>query len=81
MQERRVRRVFIVRGLGRRPITLADEQRESLAWTTRRGASGLMPQGRGWLTVSKPLELPEPDTSWMSDPLLREHCTDWLNKK
>ena len=57
------------------------EQKGSFAWTTRRGTSGLMPLGRGWLSVREALELPEPDTSWMSDPLLREHFTDWLNKK
>jgi len=54
------------------------EQRGSFAWTTRRGTSGSMPLGGGWLTVREALELPEPDTSWMSDPLPKNSFTDWL---
>jgi len=54
MRERRVRRVF------------TPEQKFEIAGTTRRGISGLMHLGRDWLTVREALELPEPDTSWMS---------------
>ena len=56
------------------------EEKGSFAWTTRRGTTGLMPLGNGWLTVREALELPEPDTSWMSDPLPRSNFTDWLGK-
>ena len=56
------------------------EERGSFAWTTRRGTTGLMPLGNGWLTVREALELPEPDTSWMSNPLPRGNFTDWLGK-
>jgi len=49
------------------------EERCSFAWTTRRGTSGSMPLGKGWLTVREALELPEPDTSWMSNPLSKNH--------
>jgi len=37
-----------------------------------------MPLGGGWLTVREALELPEPDTSGMSDPLPKNNFTDWL---
>jgi hypothetical protein len=32
----------------------------------------------GWLTVSKALLLPEPDTSWMSNPISRREFTGWI---
>jgi len=56
------------------------EERGSFAWTTRRGTSGFMPLGKGWLTVREAMEIPEPDTSWMSNPLSRNNFTDWLGK-
>ncbi|NIO06801.1 MAG: hypothetical protein GTO40_01985, partial [Deltaproteobacteria bacterium] len=56
------------------------EQRGSFTWMTRRGTTGLMPLGKGWLTVSQALELPEPDTTWMSDPLPRSNFTEWLGR-
>lgn len=57
------------------------EEKGSFAWTTRKGTSGLMPLSRGWLTVREALELPEPDTSWMSNPLPRQNFTGWLDRK
>ena len=33
---------------------------------------------RGWLMVSKALELPLPDTSWMDEPWPRERFTGWM---
>ncbi|HEX9879126.1 MAG TPA: ribonuclease H-like domain-containing protein [Candidatus Binatia bacterium] len=54
------------------------EERRSFQWTTRRGTQGFMPLASGWLTVREALELPEPDTSWMTQPLPRQSFTDWL---
>jgi hypothetical protein len=47
-------------------------------WITRRGAKGRMPLEQGWLPVQRALELPLPDTAWMSDPPAREHFLSWL---
>jgi hypothetical protein len=32
----------------------------------------------GWLTVAQCLEMPEPDTSWMSEPWPRSKFTSWM---
>jgi hypothetical protein len=32
----------------------------------------------GWLTVEEAEQLPEPNTSWMTDPWVREEFTTWL---
>ena len=36
---------------------------------------------RGWLTVREALRLPEPDTSWMSNPIPRRQFTQWLKPR
>lgn len=55
------------------------EERRSFKWTTRRGTTGFIPLSRGWLTVRDALQLPEPDTSWIPDPLPRQYFMQWLN--
>ena len=60
-------------------IAKASEKRRSLGWITRRGTKGSMPLANGWLTVRESLSLPEPDTSWMSDPMSRRDFTAWLS--
>lgn len=57
------------------------ETRRSFEWITREGTIGSMPLNRGWLTVRDALRLPEPDTSWMSDPLGRSDFADWLSRQ
>jgi hypothetical protein len=61
-------------------IAQASEQRGKLQWKTRKGTISQMPLPRGWLTVRDALRLPEPDTSWMSNPLSRTDFTTWLNQ-
>jgi len=56
------------------------EERQNFEWVTRKGTKGHMVLHRGWLTVREALDLPEPDTSWMSNPLPRQNFTDWLAK-
>ena len=53
----------------------------SLRWTTRRGTTGTMPLACGWLTVREALQLPEPDTSWMTAPLSRQEFMEWLSRR
>ena len=60
-------------------IARACEQRGRLGWITRKGTKSSMPLTNGWLTVREALQLPEPDTSWMSTPLSRRDFTAWLN--
>ncbi len=60
-------------------IARACEQRRRLDWITRKGTKSSMPLGKGWLTVQQAMQLPEPDTSWMSEPLTRNNFTGWLS--
>lgn len=64
----------------RQTLALAVEcqRRRRLAWTSKRGKPTWMDLGRGWLTVRECLALPEPDTSWMSDPVTRRSFTSWM---
>jgi hypothetical protein len=59
-------------------IAQACEQRRQFEWITRKGTKSRMPLPKGWLTVREALGLPEPDTSWMSNPLRRRDFTAWL---
>lgn len=54
------------------------EQRRAFAWTTRKGSVSSINLNRGWLTVQDALHLPEPDTSWMNDPIPRQQFAQWL---
>ena len=59
-------------------IAREAERRSELVWVTRRGTKGRMPLEQGWCSVRQALELPLPDTSWMSDPPAREDFLAWL---
>lgn len=54
------------------------ERLRCFRWITRRGRTSQMDLRTGWLAVRSAVELPEPDTSWMSDPLPRHRFTAWL---
>ena len=59
-------------------IALLAEQRRRFQWITRKGTKSTLALARGWLTVREALNLPEPDTSWMSQPLKRRDLMSWL---
>jgi hypothetical protein len=59
-------------------IAQIAEQRRRFEWITRKGSKSTLQLVKGWLTVSEALRLPEPDTSWMSNPLKRRDFTAWL---
>jgi hypothetical protein len=59
-------------------IALAGETRRRLEWITRKGTKGTMPLAKGWLSVQEALVLPEPDTSWMSNPMKRRDFIRWF---
>lgn len=54
------------------------EKKGSFKWMTRKGSLSSMDLSRGWLTVGEALRLPEPDTSWMNDPIPRRQFTGWM---
>jgi hypothetical protein len=49
-----------------------------LTWISNRGYPQRMPLPKGWVTVEEALNLPLPDTSWMSNPWPRSKFTGWL---
>ena len=60
-------------------LTLVCEQRRALLWTSQRGNPMELGLPRGWLTVQGAVKLPEPDTSWMTNPPRRGEFTAWLS--
>jgi len=59
-------------------IALACEKQRRFEWITRKGTKSRMPLSKGWLTVRDALGLPEPDTSWMSNPMKRRDFISWF---
>jgi hypothetical protein len=59
-------------------VAHACEKTRSFSWITRKGSVGSMELRHGWLPVKEALCLPEPDTSWMDDPMPRERFIEWI---
>ena len=59
-------------------ISRSCESQRALRWLTQKGSIRDLKLPRGWLTVDEARRLPEPDTSWMDDPMPRSRFTDWL---
>lgn len=59
-------------------LTKAGEQHGCLVWDARNGGSDSVDLSGGWLTVGEAMQLPEPDTSWMSKPWSRSKFTGWM---
>ncbi len=55
------------------------ERRKSFAWKTRKGTISTMNLSRGWLTVKEVLNLPLPDTSWMTNAPNRRDFYEWAS--
>ena len=49
----------------------------TLRWRSSKGAPQSLSLAGGWLTVEQCLTLPEPDTSWMDQPLRRSDLVGW----
>jgi hypothetical protein len=58
-------------------LAAAGDEARCLRWATQRGSRATMPLPDGWLTVREALDLPLPDTSWMSSPPRREELLGW----
>ena len=59
-------------------LALCCQKQQTFRWITRRGTTKRMPLPDGWLDVAAAMKLPEPDTSWMTNPLSRHKFTKWL---
>lgn len=58
-------------------VAAAAERERGLRWITGRGKPAVMPMPQGWLAVRDANRLPEPDTSWMSEPPRRADMLAW----
>lgn len=58
-------------------VALAVEKRCGLSWISKSGRANHLAIPK-WLTVAEALQLPEPNTSWMSDPMPRSRFTEWM---
>ena len=56
-------------------LASACETRHRLEWFSNTGRLQHLALPKGWLSVNEALNLPEPDTSWMSDPWTRSKFT------
>jgi hypothetical protein len=59
-------------------IAQTAEQRRRFEWITRKGTKSTLPLSKGWLTISEALKLPDPDVSWMSNPMKRRDFMAWM---
>ena len=58
-------------------VALEIEKRKGLTWIAKSGRRNSLPIPK-LLTAFEALQLPEPDTSWMSEPISRERFTSWM---
>ena len=61
-------------------LATACEDAKALRWISRTGRPNYLYLPKGWFTVRESLEIPRPDTSWMSDPIPRSTFTNWLSR-
>jgi len=59
-------------------LATACEAGGKLRWIARSGKLRSMALPMGWLPVNLAEKLPQPDTSWMSDPWQRSTFTEWM---
>lgn len=62
-------------------VARAVQDARILRWTSRKGRPNTCPFPTGLWSVSESLWIPEPDTSWMTNPIKRTYYTDWLFNK
>ena len=61
-------------------LVLACEKAGRLEWISRSGRRQILTLRGGWMNVKEAISIPEPDNSWMSDPISRNKFTDWLKQ-
>lgn len=58
----------------------AIDKAGQLNWTSKKGRPNSAGFRKGFLTVSQALKLPEPNNSWMDNPIKREEFYQWIKK-
>ena len=61
-------------------LTQCCEQKGYIQWVTRRGGISLVFLPDGWLSVREALGLPDPDVSWMTQPIPLSDFVDLLEQ-
>lgn len=56
----------------------AADSKGAFEWTSRRGRRQRLTLRNGLLSVKEAMLIPQPDTSWMTDPIPRERFTGWM---
>jgi hypothetical protein len=59
-------------------LVTACEASGTMRWIARSGKARKMALPKGWLAVDQAEKLPQPNTSWMSDPWPRTKFTGWM---
>lgn len=59
-------------------VALATLQQKRFDWTARSGKLNSFFLDKGWLTARDAMDLVEPDTSWMDEPIQREAFMRWM---
>jgi len=52
----------------------------AMRWTSQKGRPMSFALPNGWMSVSEALELPLPNTAWMTDPMTRESACNWMEE-
>ena len=58
-------------------LAVACQRSHRLAWVSQKGRPNEIYLRTGWLTVEQCLDLPLPDTSWMTSPMTRDSVVGW----
>ncbi len=59
-------------------LAIECENRRELRWITKSGKPRTMRLPSGWLTMQQAERLPQPNTSWMTEPWRRTDFTAWM---
>ena len=59
-------------------LAAAGDAAKRLTWITQKGREASFRLPEGWLAAHAATALPEPDTSWMSNPPKREDFMSWM---
>ncbi len=60
-------------------VAIECDKRKEFAWLTAKGSRSTKPLVGGWKTVREAMQMPLPDTSWMTRKgMSREDCLAWM---
>ncbi len=61
-------------------LGLIVDQCRTIRWKSNTGNPQYVQLPKGWLPVSEALKMPEPDISWMKNPVRRRDYLTWINQ-